>query len=264
MTSKLQKLNNELKDMLIDFDSGNRGTIQQKITKFEKECLDLTKKILPNYQVPIYMKIHNFDNNKPTSETTWEFWNNSKNKFANMGDNYCRDVYGNGNLVYPVINPNTDEVYLRSCDIYIDDEMKKITNLKNELSALIAEARNTVLLVESSSGSSKKKVLENINSKLIEYETLQEKYIQIAKLLDNFTLLLKTKHDIVDEKNNKYDKLQTDLNIKRDNEDEFNEQFHRIEKRNSRLLFWAKILISICWLIVFGLFLMININRVLT
>ena len=264
MSARLQKLNNELKDMLIDFDSSNRGTIQQKISKFEKECLDITKKILPNYQVPIYMKIHKFDNNKPQSEATWENWYNPNNKFANMGDNYCRDVYGNGNLVYPVLNPNTEEAYLRSCEIYIDDEMKKITNLESELSALIAEARNTVLLAESSSGSGKKIVIENINRKLTEYESLQEKYIQITKMLDNFSMLLKNKRNIVNDKNDKYDKLQTDLNIKRDAEDEFNEQFHRIEARNSRLLFWCKIVVFICWLIVLGLFSMININRVIT
>jgi t-SNARE complex subunit (syntaxin) len=264
MSEKLQKLNNELKDMLLDFDSSNRSTIQQKITAFEKDCLKLTNEILPNYQVPIYMKIHKFDNNKPMSEATWEDWKNPKNKFANMSDSYCRDVYENGNLVYPVLNANTGIPFLRSCGVYIDDEMKKITNLKDELSALIAEARNTVLLAESRSGSSKKTVLDNINRKLKEYETLQDKYIQIVKMLDNFTLLLKNKRDIVENKNDKYEQLQTDLNIKRDAEDEFNEQFHRIEARNSRLLFWGKIVVFICWLIVLGLFSMININRVIT
>ena len=264
MSGKLQKLNTELKDMLVNFDGSNRSAIEDKISQFEKDCLTLTKEILPNYQVPIYIKIHKFDNNKPMSEASWEDWKNSKNKFANMTDNYCRDVYGNGNLVYPVLNPNTEIAFLRSCGVYIDDEMKKITNLKDELSALIAEARNTVLLAESKSGSGKKQVLDNINSKLKEYETLQEKYIQIAKMLDNFTLLLKNKRDIVENKNDKYEQLQTDLNIKRDAEDEFNEQFHRIESRNTRLLFWGKIVVFICWLIVLGLFSMININRVIT
>lgn len=264
MTTKLKKLNNELKDMMIDFNSSNTGTIQQKINEFEKDCLKLTNEILPNYQVPIYMKIHKFDNNKPNSVGRWENWNKPENKFMDLRDNYCRDVYGNGTLVYPVINPNTDIPFLRSCDFYINDEMKKIANLENELSVLIAEARNTVLLSETNSSDGKKQILDNINKRLKEYETLQDKYIQITKILDNFTLLLKNKRDIVNNKKDKYEELQTNVNITREYEDEFNEQFYKIENRNKQLLFWSKIVVLICWLVVLGLFLLININRVIT
>lgn len=262
--NKTNKLNKELDILLLEFDKSNRTTIKDKIENFEKECLEITKKVLPTLSVPIYMSIHKFDNNKQNSETTWDEWVNNKNIFANQNDNYCRDIYKNGTLVYPVMNPNTDETYFRSCSFYIDEEMKNISSLKYEISTLIGEARNAILKAETSKTSDKTRTILRIDNKIREYEQLQEQYIQLAKLLDNFTLLLKNKRDLVTSKNDKYDKIDNELNIKRDHEDEFNEQYHRLEERNKKFLTWGKILIFICWLLVLGLFSLININRVIT
>jgi hypothetical protein len=263
MSRKLNELNKELENILIDFDENNRETIKEKITEFDKNCIKLTKKVLPNFRIPIYMSIHNFDGNKPNSKILWEDWDNIKNKYKGLSDNYCRDAYGNGNYVYPVINPNTDVIYFRNCDTYIDQELKDISNIKNELSLLIGEARNTILRADLSSGTNRKQIQKQINNKLKEYESLQEKYIQVSKLLDNFNLLLKDKSSSIEKKEGQFDKLDNDLNIKRDIENTFNKQFNSLDNRNSKLLKYAKILLFICWLLVLGLFSLININRVI-
>jgi len=264
MSKKIKELNKELNDLLINFNENNRELIKTKISEFEKDCLNLTKKILPNFKIPIYINIHDIDNNKLNSKTSWFEWENKKNKFVNLNDNYCRDIYGNGNYVYPVRNPRTGVVYFRNCNTYIDNEMIEITDLKNELSVLIAQARNSILNANLSSNSGKDKIQKEINNKLEKYESLQEKYIQITKMIDNFNILLKDKRKILNDKTDDYNKLDNNLNIKRDNENTFNNEFKYIKIRNTTLLYYAKIMFFICWLIILILFAFININKVLT
>jgi len=262
-SNNLRNLNNELEDLLINIDESNRPIIRNQINNFEKDCLKITNKVFPNFTVPVYMDVHEIDDNKLNSKTSWEYYKNPKNKFGNLADNYCRDIYGNGNYVYPVRNPNTGVVYLKSCDTYYNQELKDISNLKNDMSVLIAKARNTILQSDLSSSKNKDNVKKELENKLAEFEDYQQKYIQLVKLIDNFNVLLNDKRETVNKNSTKFDKLNNTFNIKRDNENVFNDTYYSNKKRNERMIYYAKILIFICWLIVFGLFALININRVI-
>lgn len=263
MSNNLNTLNNELKLLLLNIDENNRDNIKNQINEFEKDCLKIANKVFNKYKVPIYMNIHDIDNNKINTKSAWEYWKNDKNIYSNLSDNYCRDIYNNGNYVYPVRNPDTGVVYLKNCDTYYNEDLKKLSNIEKDISLLIAKARNTILDADLTSNKNKENIKKEIDNKLKDFEEYQYKYIQLVKLIDNVNILLNDKRNNLDKNTKKFNNINNEFNINRDNENLYNEKYFDNKKYNNKIIFYVKIFIFIAWLLIFGLFSLININRII-
>lgn len=264
MSVSKKELDRELKKILDTYDDNARKEYEEKIKEFEKDCIDLTKETFPQFKLPIYMSISEFDNPVPNSLAYWADTEGLSDKYSNLNDNYCRDVRGNDNYVYPVRNPGTGVVSLKSCGTVVTDELKEMLDIKNELSIMIAQARNSLFRAENTSNNNSKQIMEKLNNKLKEYETLQTQYIQTLKLIKNFELLLEEKRKNVELKEENTDSLENDFNISRDIENDHNNTVRLHKNKNIKILLVIKILLFICWCLVLALFGLININKILT
>lgn len=263
MINDIKELNKELDKMLDKYDDNEKEVYKNKIQKLEKDCLKITKKIYPNFKIPIYMSISELDNPKPNSNAFWSDTSNLNPDYENLNDNYCRDVYNNDNYVYPVRNPKTGVVSLKSCDTYIDDELKEMLDLKYDLSIMIAKARNSLFRNEINNSNNGKKILNKLDKKLKKYESLQTQYLQTLKLINNFDILLKDKRKSIEEKEIEDSKLENTYNIGRDMQSDYNNIFKSNISSNQRLMTYSKILLFITWCIALALFSLINIKRVI-
>lgn len=264
MTSTQKDLDAELDTILETYNENDIKTYKAALTKFEKDCIKLTEETFPQFKLPIYISIADFDNPVPNSLAYWADTQDLSPEYSNLNDNYCRNVYGNDNYVYPVRNPNTGVISLKSCNTIINDELKDMLDLKNELSIMISQARNALFKNEKTNANNSKQIIDTLNKKLNEYEVLQTQYIQTLKLIKNFDLLLKDKREDIDKKELESDTIENEFNITRDVESINNIYQKQNKKLNSKLLLYTKLLLFICWLLVLGLFAMLNINKIIT
>jgi uncharacterized protein YhaN len=260
----LKELEKELESLLNKYNDNESKMYKKKLEQFEKDCIEITQKIFPQFRLPIYVSISEFDNPVPNSLAYWADAENLDTVYSNLNDNYCRDPYKNGGYFYPVRNPSTGVVTLKNCDSVITDELKQMLDLKYELSIMVAAARNALFRSENVNSNNSKTVLEKLNNKLKEYETLQTQYIQTLKLIKNFNMLLKDKTKEIENKEEKQDYLENEYNITRDIENDYNNIRKHNEYRAKQFLFYTKIILFICWCLTLALFSLININEILS
>lgn len=261
--TNLKELDKELESLLNNYNANESKMYKKKLELFEKDCIELTNKIFPQFKLPIYVSISEFDNPVPNSLAYWADTENLDTEYSNLNDNYCREPYKNGGYFYPVRNPSTGVVSLKNCDSVITDELKQMLDLKYEISIMIAEARNALFKSENVNSNNSRTVLTQLNNKLKTYETLQTQYIQTLKLIKNFNMLLKDKKKEIENKEEKKETLENEYNITRETENDYNNIKRNNENKANKLFYYSKIALFICWCLTLALFLLININEIL-
>jgi len=248
--------------LLKEYNDEDRVQLSSKLIQLEKNNIKVFNRILPNGTMPVYLSP--LDPEKEVLEIA--SWNQYSDvgPYADFDDNYCRpDLSNKNNYVYPRRNPDTQEITLENCNKLINTDIKEMTDLTQYLSSFNDLSKVKLLELNSTDANSSQKFKKEIDKLLMEYNTLNDQYIQLTKLLQTNIDLINKRKKIIDDQSGELETSVNDYNIQREIVmDDMNNTRDRVKLLGKGYLI-LKTLGVLFILIAVGLILLIDIGKVL-
>lgn len=252
-------LDSEISDLLAKYPNMDRESITRKLVTLQSECTKLAERVLPGGVLPLYVSPLNPElPGEKQHITTWEQYNHT-GKYGTYADNYCR-LNEVGDYQYPRRMDN-GSLELVSCGKLIDNGLKELTNLNAMIGAFISMAKAKMLQMDNQSTEGILTVKNRIDAKILEYERLQQQYLQLVRMLDNNTQLIERRSKIIKRDGDALESAENQFNIERDVFNEFVQVEDGIRERNQKMIKWAKLPLAVLWVIVAALALYIDIGH---
>jgi hypothetical protein len=253
----------DLASMLDSYNPADKAIIKAKLAELELANKLALKKILPTGSIPIYLSPLDPET-QVLESATWNQYS-EVGPYAEFSDGYCRPEEGGnvGNWVYPRRNPGTQAIELASCDKLITDDVKEIAKLANYVPGMLEVSAVKLLMLDAGSTVDTKRLRSTTESLTLEYEQLQDQYIQLTNLLDTNMDLIKGRRNLITKGEQELDTKENDYNIKRELITDDITGAKEWDKKLTSYHFYLKLGASVLILITIFLVLLIDIGRVL-
>jgi hypothetical protein len=252
-------LDSEIDTLLSKYPNMDRESITRKLVALQSECTKLAERVLPGGVLPLYVSPINPEQpGEKQHITTWEQYNHT-GKYGTYADNYCRPNEV-GDYQYPRRMDN-GSLELVGCGKLIDNGLKELTNLNAMIGAFISMAKAKMLQMDNQSTEGLLSVKNKIDTKIREYERLQQQYLQLVRMLDNNTQLIERRSKIIKRDGDALESAENQFNIERDVFNDFVHVEDNIQARNRTMIKWAKLPLAVLWVIVAALALYIDIGH---
>lgn len=249
----------EITNLIGKYPNLERESITKKLDELQNDCIKMAEEVLPGGVLPLYVSPINSESPGEIQHiTTWEQYNHT-GKYGAFADNYCRPNEV-GDYQYPRRMDN-GQLELVSCGKLIDSGLKQLTNLNAMISAYISMAKTKMIQMDMQASDGILVVKNRIDSRIREYERLQQQYLQLVRMLDSNTKLIERRTKMMNKESDRLDTAENQFNIEADVFNEFSKIEDGVRKRNQTLLKWLKIPLVLLWIIVVGLSLYINIGQ---
>ena len=250
-----------LEEQLAEYTDTDRQYIEDKLQTLEQEINKTVKILLPNGNVPIYLSPTDTELN-PEDYALWSQYNEI-GPYAQYDDAYCRENKDEPNkFVYPIRNPITQDISLKSCDKLINSDILSIADIVKFVPTMQDIAKAKFIEYESSDQSAIKSIRTKVEKLITEYESLDSQHGQILELLDQNKTMVSREHKIKDKNMSQMELMENQLNIKA--EDGLSHITNQTEKDKYKRYYYiaVKTLASILIIITIGLVLLINIGKI--
>jgi len=252
-------LDSEIYTLLAKYPNMDRESITRKLVALQTECTKLAERVLPGGVLPLYVSPLNQElPGEKQNITTWEQYNHT-GKYGTYADNYCRPNEI-GDYQYPRRMDN-GSLELVGCGKLIDNGLKELTDLNAMISAFISMAKAKMLQMDNQTTDGILTIKNRIDTKIREYERLQQQYLQLVRMLDNNTQLIERRSKILKRDGVVLESAENQFNIERDIFNDFVHIEDSVQKRNQTLIKWAKLPLVVLWVIVAALALYIDIGH---
>lgn len=253
----------DLASMLDSYNPADKAIIKAKLAELELANKLALKKVLPTGSVPIYLSPLDPET-QVLESATWNQYS-EVGPYAEFNDGYCRPEEGSkgGNWVYPRRNPETQSIELASCDKLINDDVKEIAKLANYVPGMLEVSAVKLLMLDAGSTVDTKRLRSTTESLTLEYERLQDQYIQLTNLLDTNMDLVKGRRNLITKGERELDTKENDYNIKRELITDDIASAKEWDIKLASYYFYLKLGASGLILITIFLVLLIDIGRVL-